>query len=170
MEVRMRRVHPVVFGALTVALLDGLEPVIFVALRGGQPMRVFQSIAAGLLGRDAFTGGIRTVLLGMALHLFIASVVVVVYWLASRRIPALARKPFVYGPLYGLVVYAVMNFVVIPLSATGNGIRMPAPIALANGIFAHLFCVGIPTGLTARAAARRDAVSARSNANAPASP
>jgi hypothetical protein len=156
----MRRLHPVVIGALTVALLDGLEPVIFVALLGGQPIRVFQSIAGGLIGRDAaFSGGASTMLLGMALHLFIASVVVVTYWAASRRMPALARKPFVYGPLYGLAVYVVMNFAVIPLSALGNGIRLPAPVALANGIFAHLVCVGIPVGLTARAAARRDSAS-----------
>jgi hypothetical protein len=151
----MRRLHPVLIGSLAVAVLDGLEPVIFYALRGVRPMRVFQGIAAGLVGRESFNGGIPTMLLGMGLHLVIASVVVTLYWLASRKWTALAERPVPYGILYGLVVYAVMTFVVVPLSAAGSGIRMPAPVMLANGIFAHLFCVGLPTAFAARAAGRQ---------------
>ena len=141
----MRRLHPVLIGSLAVAVLDGIEPVIFYALRGVHPMRVFQGIAAGLLGRESFNGGVPTMVLGMGLHLFIASVIVTLYWLASRRWKALAERPVPYGILYGLVVYAVMTFIVVPLSAAGSGIRIPPPVMLANGIFAHLFCVGLPT-------------------------
>ena len=143
------------------AVLDGLEPVIFTTVRGGSGLRVFQTIAAGLIGRDAaLAGGAPTVALGMALHLFIASAVVTVYWLASGKMSALRRRPIVYGMLYGLVVFVVMNYVVIPLSALGTGLRIPAITlspAFLNGIFATLVCVGIPTGLAARAAARETA-------------
>jgi hypothetical protein len=142
---------------LTVALLDGLEPVIVYGLRGVSPVRIFQGIAAGLIGTEAFKGGIGTMLLGMALHTFIASTVVATYWVVSRRVPLLVRHAVLCGSIYGLVVWMVMNWIVIPLSATGSGLqfppRMPNAFGLANGIFAHLFCVGIPTGLTARAAA-----------------
>jgi len=141
-------------GIAAVAVLDGLEPVIFYALRGVHPIRVFQGIAAGLLGRESFNGGIPTMLLGMGLHLFIASVVVLVYWLASRKWSGLTERPVRYGVLYGLMVYVVMSFGVVPLSAAGSGIRMPPPVMLANGIFAHLFCVGLPTAFAVRAAAR----------------
>ena len=150
--------RPVVVGALAVAILDGLDPVIFYAFRGVAPGRIFQGIAGGLMGREAaLAGGTPTVVLGMALHLFIASVVVITYWLASRKLPALVRHPIAYGMLYGLAVYAVMNFIVIPLSALGSGLKVPTIAitpAFLNGIFATLFCIGIPTGIAARAAAR----------------
>lgn len=83
------------------------------------------------------------------LHYFIAFVIVWVFLAASRRLPDLARRPWLYGPLYGLVVYAVMNYVVIPLSLVT--VR-PKPLAvLANGLLIHMLGVGLPTALIARA-------------------
>jgi len=43
------------------------------------PIRIFQS-ASGLLGRAAFSGGLRTAILGGALHYFIAFMIVVPYF------------------------------------------------------------------------------------------
>ena len=40
-----------------------------------------------------------------------------VFVLAATRAPELARRPFVWGPLYGVALYLTMNFVVRPLSA-----------------------------------------------------
>jgi hypothetical protein len=150
----MRLPRAVVAGMFAVAALDIIEPIIFSALRGGAPIRVLQAVASGVLGRASYSGGVPAALLGAGLHLFIASVVVIVYWLASRRVPVLTRRPLVCGALYGLAVYAVMTWVVIPMSAIGGGLRMPALPMLLNGLFAHLFCVGIPAALFARAASR----------------
>jgi hypothetical protein len=47
----------------------------------------------------------------------------------------------------------------VPLSAAGGGMP-PLPVA-ANGVFIHIFGVGIPSALAARAAARHDAVADR---------
>jgi hypothetical protein len=151
----MRLPRPIVAGIAAVAVLDILEPIIFYGLRGVPPIRIFQSVAAGLLGRESYRGGLGSALLGAALHVFIASVVVIVYWLASRRLTALAERPLLWGVLYGLAVYAVMTFIVIPLSAIGGGVRIPPLPALLNGIFAHVVCVGPPAAFAARAA-RRD--------------
>jgi hypothetical protein len=150
----MRLPRAIVVGIAVVAVLDILEPIIFYGLRGVSPIRIFQSVASGLLGREAYAGGVPSALLGATLHVFIATVVVVVYWLASRRIGLLTRRPLLCGVMYGLAVYAVMTFVVIPLSAIGGGLRIPQLPALLNGIFAHVVCVGPPSALAARAAAR----------------
>ena len=69
----------ILVGGLVAALLDILDPILFFGLRGVAPIRIPQSIASGLLGRAAYSGGLRTVLLGLALHLFIALV-----WADSR--------------------------------------------------------------------------------------
>jgi hypothetical protein len=138
-------------GTLVVGTLDILDALIFFGLRGAKPIRIFQSIAAGLLGRDAAReGGLATALLGGVLHFFIAFVIVALYFLASRRAPVLIRRPVALGISYGIVVYFVMNYVVIPLSAAGQG-AFSMPVFL-NGILIHAFGVGLPAALFARAA------------------
>ena len=68
------------FGTLTVGTLDILDAIVFFGIRNHvAPIRIFQSIAAGLLGRAAFSGGIRTALLGALLHYFIAFSIVAVF-------------------------------------------------------------------------------------------
>lgn len=139
-------------GTLAVGLLDITDAFVFFGLRGVPPVRILQSIASGLLGRDAFTGGAATATLGGVLHFFIAFCVVGVYLLASRRFEALARRPLLYGPLYGLAVHAVMYLIVIPLSAAAGGPR-PAAV-VANGLLIHMLGIGTPAALAAGAARR----------------
>jgi hypothetical protein len=134
-------------GGLVVGVLDGLDAVVFFGLRGVPPPRIFQSIAAGLLGPASFRGGAATVTLGVALHFLIATAVVVVYYLAARRARTLTDRPVAWGAAYGIVVYLVMNFVVIPLSALS---RSPIPLpVLLNGLAIHVLGVGIPAALFA---------------------
>lgn len=142
-------IRAILSGALIVALLDGLYAIILFALRGVTPDRVFQGIAAGVLGRDAFRGGMATAALGLALHVFIALVVVATYLAMSLRLRALHTRPVLFGPLYGVVVYAFMNLVVIPLSAAG-GARPAWPMVL-GGLAIHMFGVGLPAALAAAA-------------------
>ena len=142
-------------GTLAVGILDILDAVVFFGLRGAQPIRILQSIAAGLLGRASFNGGWRTAALGLALHFFIAFVVVLVFMLAARRVRALARAPIAFGLLYGLAVYLVMNLVVVPASAAGGTRTWPAWPVVLNGVLIHMFGVGLPAALAARAAQAR---------------
>jgi hypothetical protein len=138
-------------GTLTVGALDALDAMVFFGMRSGvAPHRIFQSIAAGLLGRAAFQGGAATAWLGVALHFFIAFTIVLVFVAASRRVNLLTRYAVPAGIVYGLAVYVVMNFVVLPLSAAGKP-ALSAPV-LANGLLIHAFGVGVPAALFARAA------------------
>ena len=139
-------------GALVVGTLDILDAFLFWAVRGVRPDRVLQGIASGLLGRSSFAGGVPAAVLGLLLHFFIATAVVVVYFVAARRLPALHRAPLLWGPLYGIAVFLVMYLVVIPASAmTPRPITLPVAV---NGILIHILGVGIPAALTARAALR----------------
>jgi hypothetical protein len=143
------------YGTLVVALLDLLDAVVFFGLRGSSPVEILHNIAAGLLGTPAATsGGFHTALIGWCLHFFIAFVIVLVYFAASRLVPLLTRHPYVFGPLYGLAVYGVMNFVVLPLSALPPT-PLPTGAVLLNGLLIHAFGVGLPSALFARATAPR---------------
>ena len=142
----------VLFGTVTVGVLDILDAFIFFGLRGIPPIGILQSIASGLLGRASYAGGAPTAVLGLFLHFFIAFVVVLVYYLASRRLPVLTRHPVVCGVVYGLLVYAVMNLIVVPLSAAAVGAWPPPLPGLLNGLLIHALGVGLPSALFARAA------------------
>ncbi len=51
---------------------------------------------------------------------------------------------------YGIGVYLVMNLVVLPLSAAGKPTFVP--VVVLNGVLIHMFGVGVPSCLAARAA------------------
>jgi hypothetical protein len=148
----MRPIKAFVFGGVTVGSLDILDAFIFFGLRNRvPPSRILQSIAAGLLGRASFQGGFATAALGLILHFIIAFGIVGTYFVVARAVPALTRRPFLTGPLYGLVAYGVMNYIVIPLSDAASGGAPPVPVLL-NGLLIHAFGVGLPAALFARAA------------------
>jgi hypothetical protein len=147
----MTRTRAILLGGLTVAALDALDALVFfTGILGVPAMRPFQAIAAGLMGRAAFQGGASTLLLGLALHLFNATCIVAVYVLVSGKLSLLTRRPLVCGGIYGLLVYGVMNFIVIPLSALEAHVHLPG---LINGLIVHSLFVGPPSALFARAAA-----------------
>src|SRR5262245_52129151 len=95
--VPMTRTRAWILGGLTVGTLDILDPILFYYLRNDvPPQRILQSVAAGLLGRDAaVAGGWPTALLGLGLHFFIAFTVVLIYHVASRRLAPLTEHPFI---------------------------------------------------------------------------
>lgn len=141
----------IVAGGLTAALLDILYAFIAFGPRGVSPVRVLQSVASGLLGKASYQGGLATAALGAVLHAAIALVMAAVYVAASRSLPSLNRRPWLWGPLYGLGCYMVMNHVVL---AIRFGPR-PAPTldVLLGGLAIHMFGVGLPIALFAARAA-----------------
>src|SRR5450755_1478849 len=99
----------ILLGGLIAGVLDGLDAVVFYGLSFGvTPTALFQHIASGLLGTGSFRGGWYTTVLGVGLHFTIAIGAAAVYYAASLFLPALFRKPWVYGPTFGILVYLFM--------------------------------------------------------------
>jgi len=105
---------------LICGLLDGLSAIAIAAFSGVGPLRVFQGIASGLLGRASFQGGVGTALLGILLHLIVATGASAVYYFASRSLPVMVRRALVCGVIFGVFVHLFMTFVTIPLSVIGR--------------------------------------------------
>ena len=112
----------VLAGGLALATLDAAFATSFWRIAAGMAWtRVFQSVAAGVLGLEAsVAGGAATAWLGVALHYLIAIGFVLAYTLAARHHDALLRRATACGIAYGLLLYVAMNCVVIPLSAIGH--------------------------------------------------
>lgn len=139
----------VIAGAgLLVGTLDILDVIIFYGLRGVSATRILQGIAFGLIGRTSYSLGMRSAALGLLLHFCIATTWAAIYLFASSWLP-LSRHPWIYGTLYGILIYIVMNYVVLPLSHIGLR-PLPPLIPLINGVGALIVCIGLPLAFIAR--------------------
>jgi len=153
---RPRAFYTIVYGGLVVGIFDLLFAFTYYGLiLGVPPLRIFQSVAAGLLGRTAaIEGGVRTFVLGILLHFVVATCIATVYYLGSLVFSFVIRHPVVSGLLYGMIAYLGMNYVVVPLSAIGRR-TTPKPLRIfLTEIIGHALLVGLPLGLLARRSAR----------------
>jgi hypothetical protein len=141
--------RPILWGGLIAGVLDITAAFIQAGLRGATPVRVLHAVASGLLGRESYSGGLKTAALGLFCHFIIATGATAVYWLASRWLPWLTTQAVLCGMLYGVAVYFFMNLVVLPLSAFPGKITFPLR-ALIPGLLIHIFCVGLPIALVVR--------------------
>jgi uncharacterized membrane protein YagU involved in acid resistance len=122
-------------------------------------LRIFQSVAAGVLGRPAaIEGGVRTFLLGILLHFVVATCIATVYYLVSLVLPLVLRYAVASGLIYGMIAYLGMNYVVVPLSAIGPRTTSKRAWIFAVEIIGHAFLVGLPLALLARRSSRVHAI------------
>ena len=146
-----RPLRTIVIAGLVAGALDISYAFIIWGLRGVTPIRIGQSIASGLLGRDAAVGGgTATGLFGLLLHFTMATIIAAIFYFAARNIRLLVDRAVPFGIAYGLVTYGVMNYVVLPLSAIGSvGDSGPAYIRI-TGVLVHMFLIGLPIALITR--------------------
>jgi hypothetical protein len=152
----MRRGALVLAGGLVAGALDITYACLFWWLKAGSPpRRIFQSVAAGALGREAaVAGGWTTAMLGLGLHFFIAVSMAVTYAIVARKLTLLVERPFLCGAAYGLLLYGIMTFVVVPLSAAGGGGGPKLSLWTVLSVLVHMFLIGVPIAYFARRARR----------------
>jgi uncharacterized membrane protein SirB2 len=138
----------VLAGGAIAGTLDIAFAFTFAGMHGASPLRVLQFIASGLLGMDSFTYGWWSGALGAVCHYTILTVATSLYLMASRRLATLARHPFICGPLFGVAIYLVMNFIIVPLSAVQRGGHTLEGVV--GDLASHLFFVGLPIALLVR--------------------
>jgi hypothetical protein len=142
--------HAIFIGGFIAATLDlaGACAQAY-ALSGRTPDIILQSIASGILGAPAFQGGWSAAALGAAAHYFIIFVAAALLWIASRRVRFITARPWVAGPLYGAMIFAFMNSVVVPLSNAPFELKY-TPFTFALQLFFHIFFVGATLALATR--------------------
>ena len=135
---------------LVAGTLDITENIVFNAFRRITPWRIFQYIASGLLGSQSFQMGWTSVGLGVAIHYAIALTWTAIFFIGATKFTMLIRRPVSSGLIYGVIVYVVMNFAVLPITAIPP---RPAAITLVNrinAVLALMFCIGLPIALLVR--------------------
>ena len=148
-EARAQRPRPatptILRAGLLAGTLDITAALVIYSHSGPQRIRLLQGIAAGLLGKAAFQGGLTTAALGLLCHFAIAMSWAAIYFAVSRRVRFLVEHAVASGVLYAVIIYFIMNYVVVPLSAIG-----PRPFVLSHAFLAAgilIPCVGLPIAL-----------------------
>src|SRR5262245_44960632 len=134
----------IVTAGLVVGVLDISSAFVIWWLRAVGARRGLQGIAAGLLGANSYEGGMVTAGLGLALHFLVAFVVVSIFFLASRKIEFLTLHPVVSGVLYGIGVYVVMYWFVLPTVFPTFRHRVGNDLL---GVAIHISLIGLPCAL-----------------------
>ena len=133
----------ILLGGFLAGLVDFIYPTVKTVMAGGSWMRPWKGVASGLFGKVAHEGGIGMVVTGIALHFFICIAAAALLYVIASRLKWLPRQWIVLGILYGIAFLAVMNYVILPLSAIGRGIYPLESIHVTA--FVHILVVGWPT-------------------------
>jgi uncharacterized membrane protein YagU involved in acid resistance len=110
-------VSRLLLSSLLASIAAGI-PDVFVAagLSRASPGKILQLIASGILGQASYNRGSISMALGFGLQLALSFVIALIYNIAFSQMPELRQSSWMFGALYGVVIFVVMNFVVVPLS------------------------------------------------------
>lgn len=136
-------------GGSIAGTLDILFAISFAAYRGLPPTGLLQTVASGLLGNEAFSGGVPVAALGLLLHFAMSYAWAGVFLFASRHLSLLVNQPVLSGILFGVVVFFTMRLVVLPLSAFPYPLSFK-PLATTLDLLSHAFLFGVPIALATR--------------------
>lgn len=107
---------------------------------------VLRFIASRVFGKKAFTGGTSMVLAGLALHFLIAfSFTLFFFWLYPR-LSLLSKNRILTAVIYGIFMWLVMNFIVLPISNTPN---MPFNLKVVKPMLILIVMIGLPLSFIA---------------------
>ena len=149
---RARALRTVLLAGATAATLDLMFAFSFYGVTAGvSPIRILQSIASGVFGMASFSGGIAAATFGLVAHYVILIVAAALYYAASLRLVALTRHAAACGLLFGIAIYGVMHYVVLPLSAAPK--FKNTPLSVSSEFLMHLV-LGLSIAAIVRAGSR----------------
>jgi hypothetical protein len=132
----------IVLATAVCGTLDILSAFAFGAVAGVGPGRILRFVASGPFGDAMRAGGLFEAAVGLAVHYGLMFVMVAVYVAATARSTRLRRQWVVSGVLYGLIIYGVMYWLVMP--ARFDTYPTIAAWEIGNALFSHIVCVGLP--------------------------
>ena len=117
---------------------------------GRTPAYVLRGVASALWGRAALDAGNGMAAIGLAMHFTVALTWTLVFHALSRRLTFLRTAPLVVvGPLYGVLVFCVMNYATLPALSWLRSLylhtppRWPGTMSWPQLVI-HMICVGPP--------------------------
>jgi hypothetical protein len=138
---------PIAIATAIAGTLDILFAMVLTVAFGREIPGMLRYVASGPFpaATDMGTSG---AILGLLVHFALMAVMAAVLMVYLSRKPVYLNRPMLVGIIYGLITYAVMNLIVVPLRF-GTPLP-PQPLSITTQLFAHIVLVGIPMALVAR--------------------
>jgi hypothetical protein len=133
--------RPILLATIVAGTLDILAAVILSLTLGRGPANMLRFVASGPFPA-ATDWGAAGAALGLLTHYCLMAIMAAAFILAAQARPALRGRPLLWGFVYGLVTYVVMNLIVVPLRFPAA--FPPRPLSVATQLFCHIVLVGIP--------------------------
>lgn len=115
---------------------------------GKGPAGVFKFVASGAFGPQALSGSSLMVGYGLFFHYLFAFGFTVIFFILYPVASKIIRSGLVVGGMYGIVVWLIMNFIVMPLSRVPQ--TNPSAQQRLIGCIIIFFCIGLPLALFAQ--------------------
>jgi hypothetical protein len=109
---------------------------------GTNALIVLQYIGSVFLGKESYTMGLTSAVLGLIMHYVIAYGWTILFFLFYPKLKILSGNKVVVGLLYGVFVWLMMNLVIFKLIGFGKGFFNPLQAVIGCGIL--MVCIGLP--------------------------
>jgi len=127
--------------------LDILSAFAFGGMSGAAPDRILRYVASGPFGDAMRDGGWGAAAIGLGVHYALMAIMVTLFFVIATRVEFVRRQWLLSGPLYGIAIYLVMYWVVVP---TRFGTTPKTDLwSVGNALFSHIVCVGLPMAFIA---------------------
>ncbi|WP_221392278.1 DUF1440 domain-containing protein [Dyadobacter sp. NIV53] len=110
-------------------------------------LRILQSVASGVFGKTAYSGGIEMAVIGLVFHFIISFIFTYLYFFAYTRLAFLRKERVFSGFVFGFFIWLVMNLIVLPI--TFSGLFPSDFVSALIGIAIIIISIGIPVSLIA---------------------
>lgn len=137
--------HTFVIGWPVLGVLDAIAASANAATQGVSPVRVWQYVASSLVGPESYERGATTVMIGLLIHFGVALGVATGFYLLARLFPIVIRHAVASGIIYGIVVFFLMSYVIVPMTQVRQGAFSWR--GFISGILIHMFIVGLTPAL-----------------------
>jgi uncharacterized membrane protein YagU involved in acid resistance len=144
LEIKRSASRAIFLAGFVAGALDILAAILVysIIMEQTSPSRILQSIASGVFGKAAYSGGGTMVLAGLLLHFLIAFIFAAFYYAIFPYLSFLRKQKLISGVLFGVFVWMVMNFGVLRI--VFSGFTLPDPQSALLGMSILMVAVGIP--------------------------
>lgn len=142
----------IAIATLVAGSLDIAAAMATTALRGKSVTAMLQFVASGPFGDWPRSSGWIGAATGLAVHFAIMAVMAAAFVAAARRLPKVRAWRLFYGVAYGVLLYLVMYWIVIPLRWPSSPAAAVTPLSVLLPLAIHILFVGIPIALISASA------------------
>jgi len=136
----LNKLHPAIAAILLGGLIAGTIDIGAAALINAVSVAVIlRAIARGILGEVAFEAGAGPVWLGLILQWGMSILIAAIYVFAGGTLRILRQRWIATGLVYGVGVFFVMSYAVVPLSAVHRAPHFTATRFVENMLAMLLF-------------------------------